>query len=163
MYGEHCLLCGMMPKELQVEKLEIHEIKYERPLKIGNMRILCHSCNHLGVLNKENIEGGEPVPITYRTSRKIHPIFLEFVSTKMQNELKDGCDFNALLADAILYTGMRKQTIQNWLYPLYAGSDSPYILWGDRIYLKGREPRGRIQELPLRDEELSDTEKEVGK
>ena len=153
---------GKMPDELRIDKLEIHEIKYERPLKIENFCLLCHGCNHLQILNKENIEGGEPVPITYKTSRTIHPVFLEYVSGKMLKAIKDGCDYNALLADAILYTGMRKQTIQNWLYPLYGGFDSPYILWGDRIYLKGREPRGKIQDLPLRDQELTEKEKSEG-
>jgi len=160
--GEFCRLCGLMPKELSVDKLEIHEMKYERPLRIDNFCLLCHGCNNIEALNKENIEGGEPVPITYKTSRTVHPVFLEFISNKMVNALKDGLDYNALLADAILHTGMRKQTIQNWLYPLYAGYDSPYIQWGDRIYLKGREPRGRIQNLPQRNEELTDTEKQEG-
>lgn len=154
--GEYCRLCGSMPSELKVDKLEIHEIKYERPLRLVNMCILCHGCNHLQTLNKENIEGGEVVPVTYRASRVIHPIFLEFVSTKMQNSIKDGCDYNKLLADACLYTGMRKQTIQNWLFPLYEGETSPYIMWGDRLYLKGREPRGKMQYLPTREEELSE-------
>lgn len=161
--GEYCRLCGKTPKELSVDKLEIHEMKYERPLKIDNFCLLCHGCNGIEILNRENIEGGEPVPITYKTSRTVHPIFLEFVSNKMVNALKDGLAYNRLLADAVLYTGMRKQTIQNWLYPLWAGDDSPYISWGDRLYLKGREPRGRIQNLPKREDELSDTEKEVGK
>ena len=158
-YGEYCFLCGKIPMELNVEKLEIHEIKYERPLRIGNMRLLCHGCNHIKILNKENIEGGETVPVNYRQSRVIHPIFLEYISGKMQEAIKDGCDYNTLLADTILYTGMRKQTIQNWFFPLYQGTDSPYVMWGDRLYLKGREPRGKIQDLVPRDEELTEKQK----
>lgn len=160
--GEYCRLCGQTPNELKVDKLEIHEIKYERPLKIDNFCILCHGCNNLETLNKENIEGGEREPLIFRRSRIIHPIFLEYISNEMQKSIKDGCDYQTLLADLVLYTGMRKQTIQNWLFPLYAGSTSPYIMWGDRFYLKGREPRG-IQNMPKRDKELSETEKEENK
>jgi len=161
-YGEYCQLCGKTPLELNVEKLEIHEIKYDRPLILANMRLLCHGCNHIKVLNKENIEGGERDPMVFRTSRIVRPIFLEYVSNEMQNAIKDGCNYPVLVADAALYTGMAIQTIRNWLRILYEGKSSPYIMWGDRLYLKGREPRG-IENLPVRDEELSDTEKEVGK
>jgi len=157
--GEYCRLCGLMPNELNVDRLEIHEIFYERPLKLTNMCLLCHSCNHIKVLNKENIEGGETVPVNYKASRVVHPIFLEFISNKMQNAIKDGCDYLTLLADTILYTGMRKQTIQNWIFPLFHGTDSPYIMWGDRLYLKGREPRGKLQNLPLRDKELTEKDR----
>lgn len=149
-----------MPFELKTPKLEIHEIKYERPLKLENMILLCHGCNHLEVLSKENIEGGEQAPQVYRVSRKVHPIFLEYVSSQMQKSIKDGCDYITLLADAVLYTGMRKQTIQNWFFPLYEGSNSPYIMWGDRLYLKGREPRSKVQDLPKRETELSEADQE---
>ena len=162
-YREYCFLCGKTTMELNVDRLEIHEIKYERPLRISNMRLLCHGCNHLKELNKENIEGGERDPQVFRISRRIRPIFLEFISNEMQEAIKDGCDYNTLVADATLYTGMVIQTIRNWLRPLYEGSNSPYVMWGDRLYLKGREPRGKIQNLPARDEELTEVDKEKGK
>jgi hypothetical protein len=158
--GEYCRLCGQTPNELKVEKLEIHEIKYERPLKIANMCLLCHGCNHLHSLNKENIEGGERDPTVFRTSRKVKPVFLEYVSSRMQESIKDGCDYRALVADSALYTGMAVQTIRNWLYPLHEGIESPYIAWGDRLYLKGREPRGKVQNLPTRNKELNEEEQE---
>jgi len=157
--GEYCRLCGQTPSELKVPKLEIHEIKYERPLRLDNFCLLCHGCNNLEILNRENIEGREPAPITLKLSRKIRPIFWEYVSNAMQKNLIDGVAFDVLVADATLYTGMVKKTIIDWLFPLYAGETSPYFLWGDRLYLRGREPRGKIQDLPKRDEELSEQNK----
>lgn len=158
--GEYCRLCGQTPKELTVDKLEIHEIRYERPLRLDDMVLLCHGCNNIKSLNRENIIGGEELPTIFKMSRDVKLIFKEWISTEMQNALKDGCNYDQLVADASLYTGMSIQTIKNWLYPLWRGKTSPYIEWGGQLYLRGRQPRGKIQNLPIRDEELSETDVE---
>lgn len=158
--GEYCLICGKTPEELGVKKLEIHEIRYERPLKIANMKLLCHGCNHLEILSKENIDGREDAPAIYRVSKERHPIFLEWISGEMMKNVNQGCEFSSLVADASLYTGMRRQTIVNWLKPLFEGKTSPYILWGGVLHIRGREPRGRIEDLEKRDKEFYDKEQE---
>lgn len=161
LYPEVCLICCKTPMELGVEKLEIHEIRYERPLRISNMRFLCHGCNHLKVLNKVNVEGGtEDAPAIYKISKTRHPDFLEYVSGEMMKRINQGCEFNPLVADTCLYTGMKWQTVINWFKPLWQGKESPYILWGDILYLRGKEPRGRLEDLPQRDKEFQDTEQE---
>jgi hypothetical protein len=161
LYPEVCLMCGKTPMQLGVEKLEIHEIKYERPLKLSNMRFLCHGCNNIKELNKENVVGGtETAPAIYQISKDRHPYFLEFVAGEMMNNINNGCEFQTLVADACLYTGMKWQTVINWMKPLWIGKNCPYILWGDVLFLKGKEPRGKLQDLPKRDEEFKDTEKE---
>ncbi len=154
-YGNYCIMCGQTPKELGISELEIHEIVHERPLKMANMRLMCHGCNHLESLNKENTDGGGETPTIYKVSRQNRPIFLEYVSGEMMKNLdKDGCEIDELVADSALYTGMVEDTVKKWLRPLYKGKTGPYIEWGNRLYLKGKEPRGQIQNLPKRDQEL---------
>ncbi len=158
-HGEYCYLCTKTPKELDVEKLEIHEIKYERPLRLANMRLMCHGCNHLKELNKVNIDDNvEKAPEIYRTSKKRHIIFLDWISREMMNNVKKGINFNQLVADACLYTGMKRQTIINWLRTLYEGKTSPYTLEDDTLFIRGREFRGHVDELPERNKEFTDSE-----
>lgn len=160
-YGEYCILCGKIPLELGIERLEIHEIRYERPLKIANMRIMCHGCNNLKELNKTNLEVTvEAPPQVYTVSQRVYPIFRDWLAGEMMIRIKDGMEITMLIADACLYTGMKRQTIINWLRPLYEGETSPFINWSGCIFLRGREPRTKIEELPERSKELSETEKE---
>lgn len=161
MYGEYCILCGKTCNELKIDKLEIHEIIHERPLKIQNMRMMCHGCNNLKELNKANLElSAEPDPSIYQVSKRVYPIFKDWIAGEMMANLKDGLELQTLIADACLYTGMKRQTIINWVRPLYQGKTSPYIEWGGILFLKGREPKKLIEKLPVRTNEYSDTDQE---
>jgi hypothetical protein len=142
---EVCSLCQKTCFELNVDKLEIHEIKYERPLKLSNMKLLCHGCNHISDLNKENIDGFREETPEFRIRMTVRPIFLEWLSKKMQEG-----NWHITMVEAVaggsLYTGRSVQAVKNWLFPLYAAKDSPYTLWGDSLYIRGREPRHNAQE-----------------
>ncbi len=139
--GEYCQLCNKTVLDLSVEKLEIHEIKYERPLKMENMKLLCHGCNHKEYLNRENIDSltGRDAPVEYKMSRKIKPFFLEWLTGKMQTN-NYHMPYKQIVKGGSYYTGMHVQTIKNWLDPLLDHPESPYITWGDEVYLKGKEP-----------------------
>ncbi len=159
--GEYCRLCAKTPSELGVDKLEIHEIIHTRPLDIEKMLILCHGCNNLNELNVENLEGDRTETPEFKVKRTYRPIFLEYLASEMmKNVNKDGCDFEEIVADGAYLTGRSKQTIINWLYPLYKGTKGPYIEWGGRLYLRGKQPRGMIQELPKRESEFQTDEQE---
>ena len=43
---EVCSLCQKTPFELNVDKLEIHETKYERPLKVEHMKLMHYEYEH---------------------------------------------------------------------------------------------------------------------
>ena len=153
---EVCSLCQKTPFELNVDKLEIHEMKYERPLKAENMKLLCHGCNHISDLTKENINGFREETPEFRVRMTVRPIFLEWLSKKIQVN-NWHITYQEAVAGGSLYTGRSVQAVKNWLYPLYAAEDSPYILWGDKLYLRGREPRHNSQE-PLIPTEFPDAQ-----
>ena len=48
--GAFCQLCQKTESEVSI--LQIHEIKYERPLRIENMKLICPSCNSIDDLSK---------------------------------------------------------------------------------------------------------------
>lgn len=156
--GEFCSFCQKTPFELGVDKLKIHEIKYERPLKLANMRLFCHACNCKSEFSKENI-GERPETPEYKVSRQIKPLFLEWLAGEMQKG-NWHITYTEAIAGGALYTGRSITTIKNWLYPLLYAKNSPYSLWGDDIYLRGHEPR---KSLPDRPQEFSNETQQSSK
>lgn len=141
--GEFCSYCMKTLSELNLPKLEVHEIVYERPLKIRNMRLLCHSCNHLEMFSKKIIKEMRDYLPEHKISLEKRPIFLKWLSNYMAEhnwhiELDEAVNSGAYI------TGMHVQTIKNWIRPLIS-EEGPFIRWPnslgtDSIYVKGREP-----------------------
>ena len=139
--GEFCQLCQRTKDEVKI--LEIHEIKYERPLKLENFKFLCHACNHLQTISKENIDAVNATA-EHKKNMVKEPYFRQWVLGKMmENNYHYAMDE---IIDAGAYmVGVSTETIKRYLRPL-CSEDGPFtkpIGWADgnlHIFVKGHEP-----------------------
>ncbi len=139
--GEFCQYCQRTKSEVGI--LEIHEIRYERPLRIDNMKLFCHGCNHLNIFSKENINSVNATP-EHKKNMVKEPYFRQWVLGKMyENNYHYPLDE---IIDSGAYTiGVSTETIKRYLRPL-CSLDGPFtqaIAWADgalHIFVKGKEP-----------------------
>lgn len=139
--GEFCQLCHKTKSEVSL--LEIHETKYERPLKLENMRILCHGCNHLLSLRKERIESVNATP-EHKKNMEKEPLFRNWILGLLQ-EHNFHYELDEIIDSGAYTIGVSVETIKRYLRPL-CSSDGPFtkpIAWADgtlHIFMKGKEP-----------------------
>lgn len=149
--GEKCGNCGKSLKEVNI--LEIHEDVYERPLKIENMRLMCHGCNHLKELRKKNMLRTSSVTAEHKKAIAAYPLFMRWIEgeiTKPENN--NHLPYDQVIDQAAYDVGMAvsgtplsPETTKRYLGPLCDHPTSPYVTRADNfgqmnIWLRGKEP-----------------------
>lgn len=139
--GEYCQLCGKTKKEAAI--LEIHETKYDRPLQINNMKLLCHGCNHNPSLTKSEIYQRDPTPEHKKNIEK-EPFFRQWLYGKLL-ENNYHYPYDEVIDSGAYVCGVSTETIKRYLRPLM--SDEGYLSKpmasqsGElHVYIKGKEP-----------------------
>lgn len=115
-YGEVCTRCGKTPMDLNVPNLECHEIKYERPLKIENFAFLCHGCNRLKDLRKNEIMDKE-LSASHRKNIESKPLFERWLRTTLQ-ENNHHYPLNEVIASGAYICDCNVMTVKRWLEAL---------------------------------------------
>ena len=143
--GEYCNHCQKTLSDLQdtyhnsASLLEIHEIYYSRPLKLKNMRLFCHGCNHLEIFNKKNIDSMRSETPEYATRRKQRPKFIQWLTGEL--ELGHGkISYDEAIGGGALYADVSTQTIKNWIYPLIHAREGTLTIFGEYLCIRGNEP-----------------------
>lgn len=138
--GEFCQLCRKTKDEVDI--LEIHEVKYERPLNSSNMKLLCHGCNHKF-----------PREIAEMTSREATPehkvkILKEFEFRKWVwqtcKENNNHYSYDELINSGAYIFNLSTETTKRYLKPLMSleGILSKPMMWQYdlHVFIKGHEP-----------------------
>ena len=139
--GAFCQLCQKTESEVSI--LQIHEIKYERPLKIENMKLLCPSCNRIDELSKEKIDTTN-ASAEHKKNLIKEPYFRQWIIGKMY-ENNYHYQLDEIIDSGAYVVGVSTETIKRYLHPLCSeeGPFSKPIAWADgnlHIFVKGREP-----------------------
>ncbi len=140
--NEFCFSCGKSPQELGVDKLEIHETRYERPLKSFNMKLYCHGCNH--TIPKEIVE------TMVRDATPEHRVKLlkEFQFRKWAlhecRENNNHYSYEELIDSGAYLFDLSTETVKRYMRPLMSkmGVFSKPMMWENdlHVFIKGHEP-----------------------
>ena len=139
--GAFCQLC--QKTEAEVSILQIHEIKYERPLRVENMKLLCPSCNRIDELSKEKIDSTN-ASAEHKKNLIKEPYFRQWLIGKMY-ENNYHYQLDEIIDSGAYVVGVSTETIKRYLHPL-CSEEGPFtkpIAWADgnlHIFVKGREP-----------------------
>ena len=139
--GEYCQLCQKTKDQVSI--LQIHELKYERPLRLDNMKLLCPSCNRISDLSKEKIDSVNATP-EHKKNMVKEPYFRQWVLGKMY-ENNYHYELDEIIDSGSYIIGVSTETIKRYLKPLCSeeGCFSKPIAWADgnlHIFVKGHEP-----------------------
>lgn len=140
--GEFCQYCQRTRTEVGI--LEIHETKYERPLKLENMKLFCHGCNHLNLFSKQTIQAAENATPEHKKNMIKEPYFRQWILGKMY-ENNYHYPLDEIIDSGAYIVGVSTETIKRYLRPL-CSDDGPFtkpIGWADgnlHIFVKGKEP-----------------------
>lgn len=138
--GEYCQACGKTLAEAGV--LIIHEIAYNRPLKIDNMKLACMSCN-TKLSRISGVNRRDETPEFHKNLIK-EPLFKKFVIERlMENNFHysydDLIDSGAYICDISTETSkryLRKMMSENGPLTKPMGSQNGEL----HVYVKGKEP-----------------------
>ena len=141
-YGNWCHLCQKTPlatnKALYCNRLLIHEIKYERPLKLENMRPLCDSCNQeIHPPQPEELNEKQMKP-ELKINRANEPKARQYAINRI---LLDGdCDYNKLVAATAEKVGASTKAVESYLDKMTSDEGKLKEMFGT-VYLRGYEPQ----------------------
>ena len=141
-YGNFCYLCQKTPlakdKTMYCKRLLIHEIKYERPLKLEFMRPLCDSCNQEIHPPKEEKLDEKQMKPELKINRKNEPRARQYMINRI---LLDGeCDKNRLVNACSEKVGASIKAVESYLDKLTSDEGKLVENFGT-VYLKGYEPK----------------------
>lgn len=141
-YGNFCHLCQRTPlstnPNLYCNRLIIHETKYERPLKLENMRPLCDSCNQLIHPPKEEELDRKQMKPELKINRKNEPRARQYIINRI---LVDGsCDYNKLIAAAAEKIGGSTKAVETYMDKM-CSDEGKLIETLGTVYLRGYEPK----------------------
>jgi len=151
--GDFCPLCCKTLTELGVDKLELHEIRYRRPLYIKNFRLLCHGCNHKLELRKKTIEKYSSITAEHKKADAAYPLFIRWLEGEiLKPENNNHLPYDRTISQAAYEIGMKltnyplsTETIKRYLDPLCDHPTSPYVTRADNnnqfeIWVRNKEP-----------------------
>jgi len=139
--GEFCWLCMKTKDEVGV--LEIHETAYTKPLDSGNMRLLCHGCNHNPDLRKQIILSQRDHSPEHQKNIEAEPYYEDWLYGELMLN-----NWNMPLTDAInngaYNVGISQITAKRYLGKLTA-KDAPYQIHASQfgvmyVWLKSKMP-----------------------
>ena len=149
--GEKCASCNKQIPEVNI--LEVHEDVYERPLKLQNMRLICHGCNHKKEFRMKNMIRTSSVSAEHKKAIAAYPLFMKWLEgeiNKPENNYHipyDSAIDQAAFDVGMLITGvpLSPETTKRYLGPLCDHPTSPYVTRADNfgqmnIWLRGKEP-----------------------
>jgi len=146
-YPEYCVNCGKTPKQLGVTKLELHEIKYDRPLNSENFILLCKKCNHPKPQNVNLIVGTSSITAEHRKNLEKEPFFRRLLHGEiMKPENNFHLPYYETLAWAAYEVGVSIDTISRRYIPVLTDHPtSPYVTKANNfgqmeIWVRGYEP-----------------------
>ncbi len=140
-YGNFCYLCQRTPlatnKSMYCSRLLIHEIKYERPLKLDNMRPLCDSCNQeIHPPKPEELDEKQMKP-ELKINRANEPRARQYCINRI---LLDGeCDYNRLVNACSEKVGASTKAVESYLDKMTSDEGKLKEMFGT-VYLRGYEP-----------------------
>ena len=138
--GELCQYCRKTIDEVGL--LVIHEVTYERPLKVHNMRLFCLSCN--AKLRRATGEVQRDATPEYKKNLIKEPLFKKYVLEKiMENNFHysydDLIDGGAYHCDISIETA--KRYLRKMMSPEAALTKPMASQNGElHCYMKGKEP-----------------------
>lgn len=143
---EYCSICGKTPEMLGVDKLQLHESKYERPLNSNNFYFLCRGCNKLKLLRRELILGTSTITAEHEKNLMAKPYFKKWLFgeiTKPENNFH--LPYQQTLRQAAFECEVETVTIKRYLDSLIDFPNSPYVSAPNdfnqmHIWLRGHEP-----------------------
>ena len=124
-HGEVCTRCSKTPRDLNVPNLECHEVKYERPLRIENFAFLCHGCNRLKELRKNEIMNRE-LSASHKKNIESKPLFERWLRTTLQ-ENKHHYLMSEVIASGSYVSDCNVMTVKRWLESLTSRA-APYCI-----------------------------------
>jgi len=120
------------------KRLLIHEIKYERPLNIDNMRPLCDSCNQEIHPPKPEELNEKLMKPELKINRANEPRARQYIINRI---LLDGeCDYNKLVAAAAEKVGASTKAVETYMDKLTSDEGKLKEMFGT-VYLRGYEPQ----------------------
>ena len=143
-YGRFCVLCRKTIDE--ISELQLHEMKYVRPLDPENFCFLCLSCNKTKSLSKSAILGTQ-LTATMKKNIEKEPLFRNWLYgeiTKPENNFHLPLD--RTIDQAAFEIGVSTETIKRYLRVLCDHPTSPYVTQASEhgvfaIWVKGKEPK----------------------
>ena len=138
--GEICQLCRKTITEVGI--LAIHEVAYDRPLKLHNMRLFCLSCNQK--IRRATGEVQRDATPEYKKNMVKEPLFKKYVTEKiMENNFHysydDLIDGGAYICD--ISTETAKRYLRKMMSPEGALTKPMASQNGElHCYMKGKEP-----------------------
>jgi hypothetical protein len=141
-YGNFCYLCQKTPlsqdRKYYCKRLLIHEIKYERPLKLENMRPMCDSCNQEIHPPKPEVLDEKQMKPELKINREKEPKVRQYIINRI---LLDGeCDYNKLVAAAAEKISVSTKTVETYMDKLTSDEGKLIETFGT-VYLRGYEPK----------------------
>lgn len=141
-YGNFCYLCQRTPlsndKEMYCKRLLIHEIQYERPLKLENMRPLCDVCNQMIHPPKPEELNEKQMKPELKINRANEPRARQYIINRI---LLDGeCDYNKLVAAAAEKVGASTKAVESYMDKMVSDEGKLIETFGT-VYLRGYEPK----------------------
>lgn len=128
-YGEVCVLCVRTPQDLNVENLELHELKYERPLQIRNFAFLCHGCNRLKSLRKKEILDRE-LSASHKKNLESRPLFERWLRTTLQ-ESNHHYPLDEVIDSGAYISNCNIETVKRWVRALVSDA-GPYSITANK-------------------------------
>lgn len=141
-YGNFCYLCQRTPlatnPAMYCNRLLIHEIVYQRPLKLENMRPLCDSCNQeIHPPKEEKLDERQMKP-ELKINREKEPKARQYAINRI---LLDGsCDYNRLVAATAEKVGASTKAVETYFDKLTSDEGRLTESFGT-VYLRGYEPK----------------------
>lgn len=139
-YGCWCYMCQKSPlaktPDLFCPRLLIHEIKYERPLKLENMRPLCDVCNQQIHPERPEKFKREMTPELAINRAKEGPA-RQYIINRI---LLDGSEsYNKIVNAAAEKVGVSTKTIETYMDKLTSDEGRLIEQFGT-VYMRGYEP-----------------------
>lgn len=150
-FPEYCAKCNKTPQELHVEKLELNEIKYERPLNPNNYFWLCHGCSREKLLMKSLIVGTSSITAEHKKNLEKEPFFRRWLHGEiMKQENNFHLPYYETISQSAYEVGVSIDTIQRRYLPVLVDHpSSPYVTKANNlgqmeIWVKGYEPQDEV-------------------
>jgi len=145
-HGIFCCLCQRTPKaktpELFVPRLLIHEIKYERPLKLENMRPICDSCNQKIHPEKQEKFNKKDMKPELAINRAKEGPFRSYVVNRILLDTSE--DYNKLVNAACEKVGCSTKAGDTYMDKLCSDEGRLLEMFGT-VYMRGYEPEMKFE------------------